>query len=1109
MRRKEIVTGLFVVLCLILSSPRMQAQGQGVYGAITGAITDPSGAAIPGAQVTATNTATGVQTSAKSDSAGYYNVVGLTAGTYRITVSAQGFKTFIQQNVLVNIDTTVRLDVHLEVGSVAQQITVKGGPPILQTEKVELTGTITSRQLQAIPTPHNNALGLLQLLPGVLQYPGQSGLPGSNSDGYISVSANGGRAQQNAQYLDGVIDTEPIGGSADVVPPLDSLTSVTADTSNYDVEFGAVQGVVTTMTTKSGTNQWHGTLYEFNQVNATFARDPFTEPVNTGHFVWNQYGGTAGGPIKKNKVFIFGGFQGTPVRSGGAVLTTVPTAAFRQGDFSALAQTNPIFDPTTGNPDGTGRNQFTNNMIPTDRISPVSAKLLNLLPLPNRPGTDNNFLAPLGSQTNHYDTFERVDYVLNDTNRFFARYTHNWGNSGCTNVSAFGSGVAPALALPYCDASTGSDDMVTVDYVHVFSPTFVVEGRFGDMIFRFNQNALDQSSKASDAVGLTGLNGACPACGGLAGFRIGGPVGAFVFGNTDHAHQVDDEGNYDYVGIGTLTRGPHTLKFGTEIIFGNDHRRDSSSQGDFGCWNSSLCNPVGFAQSITGAPGVANSGLGVASFLLGDASAFERIIYARNLPAANQKRDAFYVQDTWRATPKLTAVLGLRYDYIGYPTSPQKGGIANFDFTNTDTVISNYGYIGPTAGVRNNHLDFAPRVGLAYRITPKTVIRTGYARSHPIGFYGANFGAITNDWPNATRQNLLQSNPFEPTITFGQGPPPFVSGFDILAAAGNPGEYPTPRDSTGFGTDVFNPTNSVDEWNFTIERQFGSSTTLTTSYVGNATRHLFYRVDHNAPPPEPGPITAHFPYAALNYFVPAYDQSNQSSSGYEGLQVNFVKRYSQGLTLTTALTWSRAYDFGLHNAMDPFNANLDRGPQDGERALILTVGHVWELPFGTGKRFLSHKGPVVSHLVSGWQFSGVTTWMSGDPLTPILSNSASLNSTCCTLRPDRIASGFVSNPTQFKWFNPSAFVTPPPYTFGNSGRGILRGPSFFEPDWSLARSFRITESKRLEFQWQVFNAFNTANLADPSTDISSVLAGQIFNVAAPMRRQQFGIHFFW
>lgn len=1109
MRRNVTLMFVWVMFCVLLSSPLAKGQGQGVYGAITGAVTDPSGAAVPGAKVTATNLATGVQVPTTSNSAGYYTIVSLIAGKYRVDVAARGFKSFRQENVLVNIDNTVRLDVHLEVGSIAQQITVSGGPPQLQTEKVELTGTITSQQLQTIPAPHNNALGLVKLMPGVIQSPGQSGLPAAGSDGYISVSANGGRAQQNVQYLDGVIDTEPIGGSAGVVPPIDSLQSVTTDTTNYDVEFGAVQGVVTTMTTKSGTNQWHGSLYENNQVNGYSARNPFTEPKTTSHFVWNQFGGTAGGPIKKDKLFIFGGYQRTPIRSGGAILTTVPTAAFRQGDFSALTATNPIYDPSTGNPDGSGRTQFANNVIPSNRVSPVASKLMNLLPLPNLPGTDNNFLAPLGSQTNANDTFERVDYSLNNSNRFFARYTHNWQNSGCTNVSAFGSGPAPALALPNCTAATGSNDMIAVDFVHVFSPTFVAEGRFGDMIFRTNQNALDQNSKASDAVGLTGLNGACPACGGLAGFRIGGPVGSFAFGNTDHAHSVDDEGNYDYVGIGTWTRGAHTIKFGTEVIFANDHRRDSSSQGDFGCWNGSLCNPVGFPQSITSAAGVANSGLGVASFLLGDASTFERIIYARNLPEANQKRDAFYVQDTWRATPKFTAVLGLRYDYIGYPTSSQKGGIANFDFTNTNSIVSNYGYIGPTAGVRNNWDDWAPRVGLAYRIGSATVVRAGYARSYPIGFYGANFGAITNDWPNATRQSLLQFSPFSPTITFGQGPPPFVSGFDLLAAAGNPGEYPTPRDSTGFGTDINNPTTSVDQWNFTVEHQFGANVTLTTSYVGNATRHLFYRVDHNAPPPGPGPINAHFPYASLNYFVNAYDQSNQSSAGYEGLQVNLVKRYSKGLTLTTAVTWSRAYDFGSHNAFDPFNASLDRGPQDGERALVITVGHVWDLPFGPGKAFLSNKGPVVSHLVSGWQFSGVTTWMSGDPLTPFLSNSASLNSTCCQLRPDRIGSGFVSNPTQFKWFNSQAFVVPPPYTFGNSGRGILRGPSFFEPDWSLARSFRITEDKRLEVRWQVYNAFNTANLGDPTTDISSVLASQIFGISAPMRTQQFGIHFFW
>lgn len=272
---------------------------------------------------------------------------------------------------------------------------------------------------------------------------------------------------------------------------------------------------------------------------------------------------------------------------------------------------------------------------------------------------------------------------------------------------------------------------------------------------------------------------------------------------------------------------------------------------------------------------------------------------------------------------------------------------------------------------------------------------------------------------------------------------------------------------------------------------------------------MFYRVDHNAVPPGPGPIASRFPYAAFGYVGNAWDQSNQSSMGYEGLQVNLVKRYSKGLSLTTAVTWSKAYDFGSHNAFQSFDTDLDRAPEDGERAMIISVGHVWELPFGKGRQYLNNSHPAVNLLVSGWKWSGISRWMSGDPLTPVINNSASLNSTCCTLRPNRIGSGFVSNPSASRWWNLGAFTFPAQYTLGTSGRNILRGPGFFDADWSLARDFHITEKMKLEIQWELLNAFNNANLGDPDMGLDSATGGQILSVVQPMRAMQLGAHFFF
>jgi hypothetical protein len=308
--------------------------------------------------------------------------------------------------------------------------------------------------------------------------------------------------------------------------------------------------------------------------------------------------------------------------------------------------------------------------------------------------------------------------------------------------------------------------------------------------------------------------------------------------------------------------------------------------------------------------------------------------------------------------------------------------------------------------------------------------------------------------------------------------------------------------------DQHNPTHSIDQWNLAIQHQFRDDLSLTVAYVGNAGRHMFYRRDYNAAAPGPGPFSSRRRFGAIGYNVPAYNQSNQSSSGYHGLQIQGEKRYSQGLLLTTALTWGKSYDFGGHNSMNPFDHNIDRALQDGDRALVFTVGHVWDLPFGPGRRFLNSTGPS-RFLVGGWQFSGVTRWMSGTPFTPVVANTASLNSDCCTLRPNRLAVGSIENADRSRWFDPGAFAVPGLYQFGNSGRNILRGPAFRSADWALSKSFQFTEAVRLELRWEAFNAFNSTNLSNPVTSIDSSLAGRITGLAHFMRRQQLGAHFYW
>ncbi len=1080
-----------VLLCVV-----PHAIAQSVSGSITGSVIDASGAALPGASISITNVATGVDTPTKSNGAGYFNASNLIAGTYRVEVSATGFKSVSRGEVQVGIGSVVRLDLKLEVGNVQDKITVSGEAPLLQVDKVELGGTVTEHVLVSLPTEGRNPTALAALQPGVIMGTGQEGIPSAQGSASYSFSVNGLRQQQNRQLLDGVDDTEGVSGSPAIVPSTDALTEYQLVTSNYDIELGQVGGGVQIFTTKSGTNELHGSAHEFNRVNALFARNPFSEPDGPGHFVWNQFGGTLGGPIKKNKLFLFGYYEGVRLRSGGNILTTVPIQAFRDGNFSSVLPGHVVYDPLSGNADGTGRIPFANNTIPTARLNQSVQKMMAAMPQPTIPGlTDNNFTAPQISPLNQDLGTIRGDYVLSDATRAFVRYTRQQG-LGSSNVPAYGE-----LIFPGSYTATGINNSLSANVTHVFSPTLVFEGRFGWTQNIWSQDAIDQGSNTSANFGLPGLNEACTSCGGLAGFIIGGPVGGFSFGNTDHAHQVDNYGGYNLVGVANWTHGSHTFKFGTDDMWSWRDRRDTSSQGEYGCFNGGICAGNGFSQAITGSAAAPGSGLSMATFLLGDASAFGRVIYANNLPLAHNTRTSAFVQDTWRVTPKLTLTLGLRWDFLGYPTSPQPGGIANFNFANTNSIISSFGDTSDTANVKQNHSDWAPRVGFAYRLGDKTVIRAGYARSYAIGFYGANFGAITNDWPNATRQNLVQNSQYQPALNINTGPPTFVSGFDILAAAGNPGQYPTPN-STGFGTDANNPDNSVDLWNFTIQHQLPGEITVSAGYVGTAQRHLFYRRDYNAALPGPGDFNSRKPYVeAYGFTTNAYNQSNQTSSGYQALQMSATKRYSKGLSFTGSFTWGHSYDFGLHNASYPWNANLDRALQDTDRKFVFVFSHVWELPFGPGKKYMNGTG-ASKYLFGGWQLSGIETFESGLPFSPGMGDTSTLNSDCCSLRPDIIGSPGVSDPNRNLWFNPAAFAAPGQYLFGNAGRNILRGPGLYRVDLSLMKSFQVRERGRLEIQAEAFNAFNHTNLTNPNSTIDSSTAGQIFGISDIMRRYQ-------
>jgi Carboxypeptidase regulatory-like domain len=1081
--------GLVVVLFLGASIARAQV----VSGEITGIAADSSGAVIQGATVIATNVQTNVATQVETNSSGVFRVFGLIPGNYTLTLEKPNFKKFVRENVAVSVDTVVRVDPTLQLGEITESVTVTGAAPMLKTDKADVSETIGTRQVEDLPTIGRNITRLVQLAPGAVQNSSQlTGWP-ENAGEDFRVNINGQRDGNSNRQLDGVDNNETIQGLSMIVPSADSVQEVKITTSNYDAEFGQVAAAVIQVSTKSGTNDLHGSLFEFYRSSGLFASDPFTEPNGPPKTTWNQFGGSLGGPILKGKLFFFGDYQGMRSLTGGSVLATLPVEAFRTGDFSAFAATNPIFDPTTGNPDGTGRTQFLNNTIPADRISPVATNLLALLPLPTNPtALDSNFATSGSGAFNQNQFSSRIDYNRSNKTTLFGRYS--FFQSSYDIPSAFGDlAGGPPLGGNITSGFQGSrTNSAVANYARVLSPSLVTDLRFAFARITMHNTTRNGTERTADDVGLPGINTGSELTNGLPQFDIGGPVGTFSFGQS--LPFAEWETNVNVVNNWTKVIGPHSLKWGADIKKAFLRRRDTSGRGS-----------MGFSQSVTGSADVPGSGLGMATFLLGLASTYNRTI-TLDITQEKQWRDGLYVQDRWAVSRKLTLSLGLRWEYFSPIFADKDGTISNLD-TDTGNILIG-GLFDKYAGVKPVYDEFAPRVGLAYRLASNTVIRGGFGRGYAIDTSGANFGRMFRNWPIQQNQNLTSATPFVPDFTLSQGPPapapipPFPTSGILPMPNGTwfilyPGKGPYPH-------------TRVDSWNVTIQHQLGN-TTFELAYLGNIGRNLWGTFSSNAAVPGPGPFDPRRPFFnkyGWTQFLQLYRA--MGSSNYNGLQAKVARSFSQGFSVLSTFTWSKALDEeGNYGFQNQFDIHSNYGPSDLNRSILSSTSFTWELPFGPGKPFGNQLTGVARRIAEGWSINGLITLQSGMPFTPLFGDTSSYNSDCCVLRPDRIGSGDISNPSRNGWFDPSAFTRPPAFTYGNSGRNILVGPGFATADLSLFKQFLVTERMRLDLRWEAFNALNRTNLANPVTTVDSSVAGHIFSILYPMRRMQIGAHLSW
>ncbi len=1143
MRRTKysLVVGALCAALVLFLAP--QVRGQAAFGTIIGTVTDPSGAGVAGAKVTATDTAKGVSMDTTTNESGNYIFTNITPGDYKITVEAKGFKTLVQANAPVIIGQSTTANVALEVGDVSQTVTVDAALPLMETDRAALKTDLTAEQVVSLPILDRNFTELELLLPGSEKMPWQHGQT-ENPQGGIQINTNGQLFSGTNFMIDGMDDTDPVLGIITVNPPIDSVEGFNATTSNFDPEFSQAGGVVVQVETKSGSNEIHGSGFEFYRNNIFEARDPFTQSPSAGvpgtH--WNQYGASLGGPIKKEKIFYFFDYQGSRQQNSGSAAIRVPTAAERAGDFSdfilnlpASVTPLPIFDPTTGAANGTGRTQFNDpsratasnpqglNIIPAGRISTPAANLLatTFVPLPNcapncstDPTAPNYFKSGVEQFNSNQVVLRIDDFKVTPKLRVFGRY--NYGGYYLNSPGALGTAGGTQFSGIGFEGTTNARDQNGLGGLNYsFSPTLLADFRFGVTKYRVFVSAPDETQQLATQVGIPGINDpARPDTFGLPDFNING-AGGFQMGYQCNCPLNEQDREFQGVTNWTKIFRNHTFKVGADIRR-RQNKRLPSDQHRAGRYE--------FNAGVT-ADGNSTSGLSLASFLVGDPSEFHRFSQISTSQQDLQWSMYYYGEDTWRITRKLTLNYGLRWDTWFADESLNAGQGGRYDATTNTAYIPGVGGVSQSGGVNTQYNNFSPRLGIAYSLNPKTVIRTGWGRSYFEGTFGWTFNTLAADvYPSIVNQDLTATSTFFP-LEFSSAATP---GTPVLANAPPAAVFPTVPSNgrlplpNGIG-DSSIPTNQkipyVDSYNLTVERVVFTDATLSLGYVGNVGRHLNGGWQLNSAVPGPGtnfnlrrPLFIQF---GLTQGI--FNKCNCESSDYNALQAKFTKRFSRNYSVLASYTWSKSLDFGEFGTdTNQFNYRMDHGPAVFDRASIFTIGHTVLLPFGRGQRFGSDASSVLNAFIGGWEWTGITSVESGLPFEPSISN-ASLNSDM-GIRPDKVGNPGAGVPhNQFGWFNAAAYAIPAAFTFGDASRNSLRGPGYFNADWGLDKNFRISERLKAQLRWEVFNAFNRANLASPDNNVTpgNTDAGKIHDVIGgnpgqiSMRNQQIGLRLTW
>lgn len=1128
---------IMLVVCFTLTVPHAAAQA--TSGQIVGQVTDPTGAVIPGAAILATDEEKGVTFKGSSNSAGNFTILSMPPGIYTVEVSASGFASSKVTHAVLDIDQHMNLNFKLKVGSVSATVEVTEATPILQTQTANVGTVISGDAIVDIPLEGRNFYDLTYLVPGVV-----NGAGGINS---LNLSVSGQREYSNSVQLDGVETTMNRTQDVTITPNVDSVEEFKVITSSFDAEFGNASGGIIAVQTKAGTNQIHGDAFEFFRPPYLTARQSQPDAPNfvpaAATLKQHDFGGTIGGPIIRNRAFLFGAYEGRrKIDAYSYVDSTIPFGLINipgngSVDFSGLLDPHsgipngaapgtidPIFDPLVSvNSYGGAEAQFSGNIIPANRVSQAGLNtLLNFYPKPNLPGIDNGWFqnyqvySPVNDNNDQVDS--RFDMVITDKDRLYSVF-HWQGENSLVTDPYHGNTVVPGGGDS--DQANKQDDgvmSISLTYDHIFSPTALNEFRFGYLNYYQDQYSLLNGTDYSTKYGVG--NVAVPGFSATIGYPdIYMADGYLAGGSTYKPYHVKDQ-NYQFTDSFTWSGRPrHNFKFGTDLRLLNSHPNFSLFPTGFDYFDS-----YGYAETsnfyYTYIPGAYNwaGGSDIADLVLGLPTDVYIGLQLTNPHTQNWDLD-LYAQDSFKVTPKLTVNYGIRYEYQS-PWVEANDYMSNFDIASGNILLANRG--GASRGLVNARgNDFSPRFGIAYNATPKTVFRAG--------------GAIFYSPENDGREDFLTKNvPFATQASYtnwvyngpSSGPSApwqYVLDSGIARSTAinipsngviNPANIVNGNLLTTYALNPKIKTGTTGSFNVSAQTQLNRTMSLDIAYIGSISRHLSYEIgDINANVNDP--VTNNGDNLLTTDLGKIQYVTDAGISKYSSLQVKLTRQMSRNTSFLLSYTWGHSldngpapFDLGQNNdsPQDPYNLKSEWATSDSDVRQNMVFSFVYQLPFGKGQHFGNNWGRLTNAALGGWKFSGIFIAQTGTPINVVRgTNPYAIRP---GLRPD--VSGNPNLPhnerSVYHYFNTTAFYLAPDiegnsFLPGNAGRNLVTGPAYVNLDSSLAKEFAIVKDWKLQIKADAFNTSNTVHLNGPDGNFNDTTFGWITSARNARRMQ--------